>query len=123
MAVAVSSEARVSLDGKFFRLGAQKFYVKGVAYGPFPPNAAGQLFASPEQTASDFALIQELGANVVRVYNVPGKWFLDLAAQHGLKVLIDIPWNKQLCFLESAEHRAAACDAVRRAIYACGRHP
>ena len=91
MAVAVSSRPRVSVDGKFFRLGEKKFYVKGSAYGPFTPNAAGQPFASPEQTASDFAQIRELGANLIRVYHVPAKWFLDLAAEHRLKVLIDIP--------------------------------
>jgi glycosyltransferase involved in cell wall biosynthesis len=119
----VSFGPRVSVDGKFFRLGEQKFYVKGVAYGPFAPNAAGQLFASPEQTASDFAQIREQGANVVRVYQVPQKWFLDLAVDHGLRVLVDIPWNKQLCFLDSAAHRAAAVDAVRRAVYGCARHP
>src|SRR5688572_25655313 len=99
--VVASSRARVTVDGKFFRLGAEKFYVKGVAYGPFPPNAAGQPFASPEQTAADFAQIRELGANVVRVYDVPARWFLDLAAEHELKLLIDIPWDRQLCFLDS----------------------
>src|SRR5262245_50762837 len=113
----VASRGRVSVDGKFFRLAARKFYVKGVAYGPFPPNSAGQPFASVDQTAADFAKIRELGANVVRVYHLPGKWFLDLAEQHGLKVMIDIPWNKQLCFLDSSAHRAAACEAVRHAVY------
>jgi GT2 family glycosyltransferase len=123
MAVAASSGPRVSVDGKFFRLGEKKFYVKGVAYGPFEPNAAGQPFASPEQTAADFALIRELGANVIRVYHVPARWFLDLAAEHKLKVLVDIPWPRQLCFLDSAQYKADACDAVRRAVYACARHP
>ena len=28
---------RVRRDGKFFRLGNEKFYVKGVTYGPFEP--------------------------------------------------------------------------------------
>ena len=123
MAVAASSAPRVSVDGKFFRIGERKFYAKGVAYGPFAPNAAGQPFASPEQTASDFAQIRELGANVIRVYHVPAKWFLDLASEHKLKVLIDIPWNKHLCFLDSQAQRAAACEAVRRAVFACARHP
>src|SRR5258705_5205372 len=123
MAVAASSRPRVTVDGKFFRLGEKKFYVKGVAYGPFAPNAAGQLFASPEQTATDFAQIRELGANLIRIYQVPAKWFLDLAAAQNLKVLIDIPWNRQLCFLDSSEHRAAACDAVRQAVFSCARHP
>src|SRR5438309_9760992 len=121
----VSSGPRVSVDGKFFRLGEEKVYVKGVAYGPFAPNAAPERsgFATPEQTASDFAQIRELGANLIRVYHVPQKWFLDLAAEHGLKVLVDIPWNKQLCFLDSASARAEACDAVRRAVFAGARHP
>src|SRR5512135_1750171 len=123
MAVAAPHAPRVSVDGKFFRLREDKFYAKGVAYGPFAPNAAGQPFASPEQTASDFAQIQELGANLVRIYHVPARWFLDLAAEHQLKVLIDIPWNKHLCFLESAVDRAAAREAVRRAVFACARHP
>jgi GT2 family glycosyltransferase len=123
MAVAGSYAPRVSVDGKFFRLGEKKFYAKGLAYGPFAPNAAGQPFASPEQTASDFAQIRELGANLIRVYHVPAKWFLDLAAEHKLKVLIDIPWNKHLCFLDSPAHRAQACEAVRRAVFACARHP
>lgn len=123
MAVAAPSAPRVSVDGKFFRLGEEKFYAKGVAYGPFAPNAAGQPFASPEQTVWDFAQIRELGANVIRVYHVPARWFLDLAAEYKLKVLIDIPWNKHLCFLDSPAQRAQACEAVRRAVFACARHP
>lgn len=123
MVQAAPSATRVTVDGKFFRLGEKKFYVKGIAYGPFAPNAAGRLFASPEQTAADFARIRELGANVVRIYHVPEKWFLDLAAGQNLKLLIDIPWNRHLCFLDSAEYRGQARDAVRRAVLACFRHP
>src|SRR5512141_762672 len=123
MAVAASSSLRVSVDGHFFRLCQAKFHAKGVAYGPFAPNAAGQPFASPEQTAQDFAQIRQLGANLIRVYHVPSKWFLDLAAEHQLKVLIDIPWNKHLCFVESAASLAEARDAVHRAVSSCARHP
>src|SRR5262245_46272720 len=123
MAAAASPGHRVSIDGKFFRLGAKKFHVKGVAYGPFAPNAAGRPFASPEQTAADFARIRELNANLVRVYCVPDKRFLDLAVENELKVLVDVPWNKHLCFLDSAQHRRSAFEAVRRAVFACARHP
>src|SRR6266436_3493240 len=95
------AQLRVTVDGKFFRLGPNKFYVKGVTYGPFAPNALGEYFASPEQTESDFRLIREVGANVARVYYVPPKWLLDLASQHELKLLVDIPWSKHLCFLDT----------------------
>src|SRR5437899_8037399 len=123
MAVAPSSNSRVSVHGKFFRLGKDKFYVKGLAYGPFAPNVTGQPFASPEQTARDFGQIRDCQANLVRVYNVPGKWFLDLAVQRDLKVLVDVPWNQRRCFLDSALARSEVCDAVRRAVYSCARHP
>jgi GT2 family glycosyltransferase len=113
------------VDGKFFRLGERKFFVRGLAYGPFGPDTGATTpgFLSPEQTARDFAQIRGLGANLIRVYQVPPRWLLDLAAEHGLKILIDIPWNKHLCFLDSAASRNTAREAVRRAVYACGRHP
>ena len=113
MAETVPNRPRISVDGKFFRRGAAKIYLKGVAYGPFAPDAAGQPFASLEQTAKDFLLARELGANLLRIYHVPPRWFLDLAAANDLLLLIDIPWNKHLCFLDSAEQREAARLAVR----------
>src|SRR3954447_822106 len=79
---------RVRRDGKFFRLGEQKFYVKGVTYGPFAPDANGEYFASPALTRKDFEQILDLGANCIRIYYIPPKWFLDLAQEMGLKVFL-----------------------------------
>jgi len=123
MAVAASSHPRVSVDGKFFRLGDQKFYVTGLSYGPFAPDASGSRFASPDQSAGDLAQIHHMGVNVVRVYHVPPRWFLDLAAEQGLKLLIDIPWNKHLCFLDSEPRREEARQAVRQAVTETAAHP
>src|SRR4051812_5868739 len=41
---------RVRRDGKFFRLGDDKFFVKGVTYGPFALNADGDPYPSLKQT-------------------------------------------------------------------------
>jgi glycosyltransferase involved in cell wall biosynthesis len=122
MASAVSVQPRVTVDGKFFRLGEKKFFVKGVAYGPFPPNAQGQPFASPEQTAADLTQISQLGATVIRVYSVPPRWMLDMAMERRLKVFVDVPWNKHLC-TDSNQRREEAREAVRRAVCSCGQHP
>ena len=111
------------MDGKFFRSSGRKFFVKGVTYGPFAPDAEGNTFASKEQTVLDFQQINKLGANVVRVYYVPPRWFLDLAAEYDLKVFIDIPWEKHRCFLETRALRAEARASVRSAAMACQRHP
>ncbi|HXG47854.1 MAG TPA: glycosyltransferase, partial [Methylomirabilota bacterium] len=117
------SQPRTRVDGRFFRLGERKFHPKGVAYGPFPPNQRGEHFASPEQTARDFDLVLELGANLLRVYHVPPRWFLDLALERGLKVLIDIPGTRTHFALDSHRARTAARAAVTAAVRACLGHP
>jgi GT2 family glycosyltransferase len=114
---------RVVTDGKFFRLGGARFPVKGVTYGPFAPGEDGAPFPAPEQAARDFAGIRDLGANVVRVYEVPPRWMLDLALQHELRLLIDIPWAKHVCFLDSEATKAAARQAVHDAVVASKQHP
>lgn len=123
MASPNKSSDRVTVDGKFFRLGERKFPVKGTTYGPFAPNAEGETFASPTQTKRDFEQIRELGANVVRVYYVPPRWLLDLATEHELKVLVDVPWPKHLCFLESYDVQQEARASVREAAKQCQGHP
>src|SRR6058998_427610 len=123
MAVPGMAAARVHVDGKFFRLGGKKFYPRGLTYGPFAPNEQKEMFPSREQTVRDFLQLRELGANLLRIYYVPPRWFLDLAAEHEVKLLVDVPWQKHLCFLESEKSKAEARDAVRQACYACASHP
>lgn len=123
MSDASSILPRVRVDGKFFRLGDRKFYAKGVAYGPFAPGESGACLPSPEQTARDLALIAELGANVIRTYMPPPRWLLDLAQDHGLKLLVDIPWPKNHCFLDSGRAKEQAREAVRGVVKSCIGHP
>jgi glycosyltransferase involved in cell wall biosynthesis len=114
---------RVRRDGKFFRLGSEKFFVKGVTYGPFKAGADGSTLASPEQTRRDFELMLEMGANCLRIYHTPPKWFLDLAQEMGLKIFLDVAWPKNLTFVGDEKLTQAAHDAVRAAANACGNHP
>lgn len=119
----VTRPPRVTVEGKFFRLGAAKFPLKGVAYGPLAPNERGEPFGSPEATRRDFGLIRGLGANLLRLYDVPPRWLLDLALEHDLRLLIDVPWHVRHCFLDTAGRREAVRGAVRDAARACAGHP
>jgi len=123
IAASSKSPARPVVDGRFFRLGGRKFHVKGLTYGPFAPNDHSEMFPSRDQTARDFQQIRELGANLLRVYYPPPPWLLDLAEEHALKLLIDIPWAKHLCFLDTQKAKAEARETVRRVVKDCGRHP
>jgi O-antigen biosynthesis protein len=119
----VTSRARVTVDGKFFRVDGRKFHPKGVTYGPFGTGPEGDGYSTREQTLLDLERIRELGANTLRVYHLPPRWFLDLLHEQGLKVLVDVPWNKHLCFLDSEEARQDARDRVRRAARLLRAHP
>jgi GT2 family glycosyltransferase len=119
MALTSSTQPRVVLDGKSFRLGDAKFHVKGVTYGPFAPNPAKERFPTPELADRDLRLARALGANVLRVYHLPPPWFLRLAEAHGLKLWVDFPWNKHLCFLDSAATQAETIALVREAARVC----
>jgi O-antigen biosynthesis protein len=123
MAAARVPVSRVVVDGKFFRLDDQRFCPRGVTYGPFSPNESGEPFPAPDRAARDFVQIRALGANTLRVYEAPPRWFLDAAVRHELRLLIDIPWPKYLCFLDAAELRARARDAVRKVVTTCRQHP
>ena len=128
-AIADSSETqwnrpRVRVDGKFFRLGEDKFWVKGVTYGPFAPRPESGVPLPPlHQMEADFRLIRGLGANTIRVYHVPPRELLDTAHSFGLKVLVDVPWSKHRCFLEDAADRETGRTNVRAAAQACRAHP
>jgi glycosyltransferase involved in cell wall biosynthesis len=114
---------RVRRDGKFFRLGNEKFYVKGVTYGPFERGSHGEPLPERDQVARDFTQILDLGANVIRVYHTPPRWFMDMAQEAGLKIFIDVAWPKNLTFVGDRDATAQAHVAVREAARTCGKHP
>ena len=114
---------RVRRDGKFFRLGTEKFYVKGVTYGPFAPNRDGHFLPERQQARRDFEQITDLGANCIRIYHNPPRWFMDLAQEFGLKIFLDVSWPKNLEFVGDRAVRRQAGDAVRDAARQCGNHP
>src|ERR1700722_7125381 len=120
---AVKASNRVCREGKFFRMGSEKFFVKGVTYGPFKPDADGLTLPSPAQARRDLEQMLDLGANCLRIYHTPPVWFMDLAQELGLKIFLDVAWAKNLTFIGDEELTNQAHEAVRSAARACGNHP
>ena len=108
---------------KFFFEGERKFFVKGVTYGPFQPDAEGHYLGTPEQLDRDLAQMRELGLNVLRIYHAPPLWFLDRCAAAGMRVLITLPWAKHIEFLRQKKHRDAVVESVRAAVAEHAGHP
>jgi len=113
----------VRVRAKFFFEGEKKFFIKGVTYGPFAPDANGEYFGTPESVAKDLELMVEAGVNLVRIYYVPPRWFLDLCAERGIRALISIPWAEHLEFLRDSKIRAEAERAVHEGVLKNAGHP
>src|SRR5499425_3011021 len=112
-----------SVGGKFFFVGDHKLYLRGVSYGPFATTTHGFPFPDQPTLERDFTLMAELGSNCLRTFTVPPRWLLDRAAEHGLRVLITIPWAEHVCFLDDSSLVAQIRGTVRAAGETCRDHP
>ena len=119
----MSANLRIRAVAKFFFEGDRKFFVKGVTYGPFKPDADGNYLGRPEQVDLDLALMREAGLNLVRIYHAPPRWFLDRCASAGMRVLVTLPWAKHIEFLRDRKARHQIAEAVRDAVSAHVGHP
>ena len=88
----------LTVSGKFFRTGEEDFFVKAVTFGPFP---AGTF---PDQGISQLSRVRnDLGANAIRIYEIPTVEFLHRCAEIGLRVFITIPWSQHIDFFTERE--------------------
>jgi GT2 family glycosyltransferase len=111
---------RPSVRGKALYAGGRKLTVKGVTYGPFSSEPGGGLHA--QIAARDFAEMAAVGINAIRLYSPPERWLLDLAHEHGLYVMVGVPWEQHVAFLDSGRARTIE-TAVREAVRSCAGHP
>lgn len=114
--------ARPTVRGKFIFCGDEKYFIKGVTYGTFAPDDHGRQFPSPEQVEHDFKLMRENGINSVRTYTVPSIEILDLAAAYGLKLMVGLPWEQHVTFLDKHTSERIL-RRIRKAVESCQRHP
>ena len=119
----MSANSRIRAVAKFFFEGDRKFFVKGVTYGPFKPDADGSYLGRPDQVDVDLALMREVGLNLMRIYHAPPRWFLDRCANAGMRVIVTLPWAKHIEFLRDRKARRQIVESVRVAVNAYAGHP
>jgi GT2 family glycosyltransferase len=93
---------RPAVRGKFIFVGERKYWIKGVTYGTFRPDAEGRPYPEPGQIERDFAQMAREGINTVRVYTPPPRALLDIALRHGLRVMVGLAWEQHIAFLDDA---------------------
>jgi cellulose synthase/poly-beta-1,6-N-acetylglucosamine synthase-like glycosyltransferase len=108
--------ARLVVRGKYLFDGDRKFLARGVSYGPFSPNSRGERYPEPERAAADFALMRELGANLLRLYVAPPPWLVEEAGKAGLRLMIGFPWPFHMAFLESRQMTRDIRETIRNGV-------
>jgi O-antigen biosynthesis protein len=114
---------QVYAKGKFLYRGDKKFLIKGVTYGTFKPLADGCQFPDSIQVEKDFQMMAAQGINCVRTYTSPPRYLLDLALAYNLKVMIGLPWEQHINFLDDAQRKKDIIARVQSGAWACGQHP
>jgi GT2 family glycosyltransferase len=118
-----SSSGRMKVNGKFLYKNGQKIWIKGVTYGTFRPDIEGNEYKTPNIVDSDFSLMAGHGINAIRTYTVPPIWLLDIAGKHGIHVMLGLPWEQHIDFLDDRGCMASIEKRVRAAARSCQCHP
>lgn len=114
---------RPRVEGKFIFVGDEKLWIKGVTYGTFRPDDNGLQYPQPEQVGRDFVRMAANGINAIRTYTVPPRWLLDEAHEYSLHVMVGIPWEQHIAFLDDSARVRAIENQARAAARSCANHP
>lgn len=114
---------RPKVRGKFLYLNDEKLIIKGVTYGTFRPGAENRQYPPKAQVRVDFAQMKANGVNAVRTYTPPPRWLLDEALAQGLWVMVGLPWEQHIAFLNDRGRAEAIKQRVREAAAECAEHP
>jgi GT2 family glycosyltransferase len=115
--------SRIEVKGKHFYCDGEKIFIKGVTYGTFAPDADGFQFPSVEVMKDDLARMSANGINSVRTYTVPPRAFLDLAHAFGIRVMVGLPWEQHITFLDGRSRQQSILENIRRYVLQCKGHP
>jgi GT2 family glycosyltransferase len=118
-----AATARPTVRGKFLHAGEDKLWVKGVTYGTFGTGEDQGGYGPQDVADRDLAAIAANGFNAIRTYTVPPRWLLDSAERHGLRVMVGVPWEQHVAFLDDRERARSIERRVREGVRACAGHP
>ena len=113
---ALAGPLRPCVRGKFLFVGDEKLYVRGVTYGAFTPDAAGNEYHHLATVERDFAQMAANGINAVRIpHTTPPRALLDIASRHGLRVMVGLSAEQYIGYLVDRPPGAPDVEEIGRA--------
>ena len=90
---------RPQVDGKFLKVNGERFWIKGITYGSFSANDAGEPYPPFSKLKDDFSRMRDAGINTVQLYNSPSQRIADAAWDKGLMLIPEVGWGPRFCEL------------------------
>ncbi len=112
----INPSPTLKTDGKFFRLGSERFWLRCVTYGPFPPD---RIFSHRKE----FEKIKSANFNAIRVFSLPDQALLDAATQSGLFVFAGLDWQHYEDFISRPHLFSAAVIRLNEWLSIYANHP
>jgi GT2 family glycosyltransferase len=118
------SHRRAKVAGKFFSVGNEKLWVRGVTYGAFRPDAQGNEYHDLDLIDRDFAQMAANGLTAVRIpHTMPPRALLDIAQRRGLYVMVGLSAEQYVGFLIDKKGAPDVEALVRAKVRTCAGHP
>lgn len=119
----IVNDFRPRVQGKFFSVGDEKLYIRGVSYGGFRPDEEGYEFPDPEVIERDFSLMAANNINTVRVYTTPPRKLLDIAQQHNLHIMVGLTGEQFVGTLLDQNDTRVVEEQMRNRVRTVVGHP
>jgi GT2 family glycosyltransferase len=117
-------QTRPVVRGKFFFVGQEKLFVRGVTYGAFRPDEHKNEYVDLATIERDFAQMAAHGINTVRIpHTTPPRALLDIAHAHGLKVMVGLSAEQYAGFLIDTTKAPDIAGEIRQRVRTCAGHP
>jgi GT2 family glycosyltransferase len=104
-------------------VGDEKLRLRGVTYGTFRPGADESPWPSVSRVTDDLEMMSAAGINALRTYSPPPTWLLDAAHDRGIRVLVGLPWEQHIAFLERRAVARSIAARVSDGVRLCSGHP
>ena len=118
-----TNSEKIQVKGKFLYKNGIKLYLKGVTYGTFKPTEDGNQFPEVEIVKKDLGMMAEYGFNCIRTYTVPPKYLLDFALEKNINVMVGLPWEQHITFLDNDQTKNNILKKINEAVISCEAHP